>query len=127
MAKNLEQQIAELEEKQKQLQAKKRSLIAKQGHQKRKERTKRLIELGAEIESIFGKEIDKNEIIRWAKNGKHLQDTSNILDENDLNHYRRLAVIGSLVEKHTCKITNLNSFEEYLNQYSKAIKNTQNK
>lgn len=127
MAKNLEQQIAELEEKQKQLQAKKRSLIAKQGHQKRKERTKRLIELGAEIESIFGKEIDKNEIIRWAKNGKHLQDTSNILNENDLNHYRRLAIIGSLVEKHACRITNLNSFEEYLNQYSKAIQKTQNK
>lgn len=123
----IDERIEKLEEKKEQLNQQVKQLKARKSQEERKARTKRLIEIGAEIESIFGKEIDKNEIIRWAKNGKYLQDTNNIINENDLNHFRRLAMVGSLVEKHTCKITNPNSFAEYLNQYSKAIKNTQNK
>lgn len=73
----IDERIEKLEEKKEQLNQQVKQLKARKSQEERKARTKRLIEIGAEIESIFGKEINKNEIIRWAKNGKYLQDTNN--------------------------------------------------
>ena len=51
---NLNDQIRKINEQIKQLQNKKKTLLAKESEEKRKKRTKRLIERGAILESVIG-------------------------------------------------------------------------
>ena len=51
---NLNDQIGKINEQIKQLQNKKKTLLAKESEEKRKKRTKRLIERGAILESVIG-------------------------------------------------------------------------
>lgn len=51
---NLNDQIGKINEQIKQLQNKKKTLLAKESEERRKKRTKRLIERGAILESVIG-------------------------------------------------------------------------
>ena len=65
-----EEQLKKIEEKLAVLQARKRELEAKEKDRARKARTKRLIEIGATVESILGREITKEELpafMEWLK------------------------------------------------------------
>lgn len=59
---SLDERILELQEKQKQLKAQEKSLKNKQSQSERKARTKRLIEIGAVVESVLGKPIEKEDL-----------------------------------------------------------------
>lgn len=62
MAENLNDKIAKLQEKQKQLKAQEKALKARQIQTERKVRTKRLIEVGAVVESVLGRPIEKEDL-----------------------------------------------------------------
>jgi hypothetical protein len=62
MAENLNDKIAKLQEKQKQLKAQEKALKARQIQTERKIRTKRLIEVGAVVESVLGRPIEKEDL-----------------------------------------------------------------
>lgn len=57
-----EERLAELQERQKQLKAQERKLKAQHSQAERKERTKRLIEVGATVESVLGRPISKEDL-----------------------------------------------------------------
>ncbi|MDD6825416.1 MAG: relaxasome subunit MobC [Oscillospiraceae bacterium] len=59
-----EERIAELQEKQKQLKEQEKRLRAQQSQEKRKLRTKHLIEMGGTIYSILGREFIEGDIER---------------------------------------------------------------
>lgn len=68
-----EEQLKKIEEKMAVLQARKRELEAKEKDRARKARTKRLIEIGATVESVLGREIKKEELpafMEWLKANK---------------------------------------------------------
>ena len=68
-----EEQLKKIEEKLAVLQARKRELEAKEKDRARKARTKRLIEIGATVESVLGREITKEELpafMEWLKANK---------------------------------------------------------
>ena len=68
-----EEQLKKIEEKLAVLQARKRELEAKEKDRARKARTKRLIEIGATVESVLGREIPKEELpafMEWLKANK---------------------------------------------------------
>lgn len=56
------ERIAELQEKQKQLKEQEKKLRAKQSQEERKKRTKRLIEIGAAVESVLNRPIEKEDL-----------------------------------------------------------------
>lgn len=56
---SIDERIAKLQEKQKQLKAQEKALKAKQSAEERKKRTKRLIEVGATVESVLGRPIEQ--------------------------------------------------------------------
>ena len=58
---SIDERISELQEKQKQLKEQEKKLRAQQSQAERKARTKRLIEIGATVESVLGKPIDKED------------------------------------------------------------------
>ena len=62
MPDNLQEKISKLQENQKQLKAQEKALKAKQAQQERKIRTKRLIEVGAAVESVLGRPIEKEDL-----------------------------------------------------------------
>lgn len=62
-----EEQLKKIEEKLAVLQARKRELEAKEKDRVRKARTKRLIEIGASVESVFGREITKEELPQFME------------------------------------------------------------
>jgi hypothetical protein len=59
---SIDERISELQEKQKQLKEQERKLKAQQSQAERKKRTKRLIEIGATVESVLGKSINENDL-----------------------------------------------------------------
>lgn len=59
---NIDERIAELDKRQEQLQARKKKLLAQKNQKERKARTKRLIEIGASVESVLGKSIEKEDL-----------------------------------------------------------------
>jgi len=59
---SIDERISELQEKQKQLKEQEKKLRAQQSQAERKARTKRLIEIGATVESVLGKPIDKEDL-----------------------------------------------------------------
>lgn len=59
---SLDERILELQEKQKQLKAQEKALKNQQSQTERKARTKRLIEIGAVVESVLGKPIEKEDL-----------------------------------------------------------------
>jgi len=58
----IEQQLDELEKKRKEIIEKERRLKAKISAEERKKRTKRLIEVGATVESVLGLPIEKEDL-----------------------------------------------------------------
>lgn len=60
--KSIDEKLAELEEQKNQLKEKEKRLRAQQKEQERKARTKRLIEVGATVESVLGRPINKEDL-----------------------------------------------------------------
>lgn len=60
--KSIDEKLAELEEQKNQLKEKEKRLKAQQKEQERKARTKRLIEVGATVESVLGRPINKEDL-----------------------------------------------------------------
>ena len=59
---SIDERISELQDKQRQLKEQEKKLRAQQSQAERKARTKRLIEIGATVESVFGKPIEKEDL-----------------------------------------------------------------
>jgi len=59
---SIDERISELQEKQKQLKEQEKKLRAQQSQAERKARTKRLIEIGATVESVLGNPITKDDL-----------------------------------------------------------------
>ena len=59
---SIDERIAELQAKQKQLKEQEKRLKAKQSEAERKKRTKRLIEIGGAVESVLGKPIESEDL-----------------------------------------------------------------
>ena len=59
---SIDERISELQEKQRQLKEQEKKLRAQQSQTERKARTKRLIEIGATVESVLGKPITKDDL-----------------------------------------------------------------
>ncbi|MBS6560505.1 MAG: relaxasome subunit MobC [Clostridiales bacterium] len=57
-----EEKLLELQRKMEQLKAQEKAIKARQAQAERKARTKRLIEIGAIVESVLGKSIEKEEL-----------------------------------------------------------------
>ena len=64
---SIDERISELQEKQKQLKEQEKKLKAQQSQAERKNRTKRLIEVGATVESVLGKPISKEDLPKLKK------------------------------------------------------------
>ena len=62
--KSFDEKILEIEKKQAQLDAQKKSLKKKQSVEERKKRTRRLIELGGIVESVLGRATNDDDKIR---------------------------------------------------------------
>lgn len=60
--KSTEERIADLEKKMKQLQEQKKKILAREREQERKARNHRLIEIGATVESVLGRPIEKEDL-----------------------------------------------------------------
>lgn len=58
----VEERIEKLKKRQAELKAQEKKLLAQQSQKERKERTKRLIEIGATVESVLGRPITKDEL-----------------------------------------------------------------
>lgn len=63
--KTAEEKIAALDKRLEQLKAQKKAILAKQKLAERKARTKRLIEIGAAVESIIGHPITKEDLAKF--------------------------------------------------------------
>lgn len=59
---SIDERIAEIQAKQKQLKEQEKRLKAKQSEAERKKRTKRLIEIGGAVESVLGKPIEAEDL-----------------------------------------------------------------
>ena len=59
---SIDERIAELQEKQKQLKEQEKKLKSQQSAEERKKRTKRLIEIGAAVESVLKNPIEKEDL-----------------------------------------------------------------
>ena len=59
---SIDERISELQEKQRQLKEQEKKLRAQQSQAERKARTKRLIEIGATVESVLGNPIEKEDL-----------------------------------------------------------------
>jgi hypothetical protein len=57
-----EERIAELDKKIEQIKAQKKAILAREKQAERKARTKRLIEVGATVESVLGRPIEQDEL-----------------------------------------------------------------
>lgn len=65
--KTIDERIEDLKKKQDQLKAQERALKARKSLQERKARTKRLIEIGAAIENVLGRPIEKEDLPKLTK------------------------------------------------------------
>lgn len=70
----IEERIEKLQKKQAQLKAQEKKLKAVQSQQARKARTKRLIEIGAAVESVLGRPIEKDDLPNLIKFLKNQED-----------------------------------------------------
>ena len=59
---SIDERISELQDKQRQLKEQEKKLRAQQSQAERKARTKRLIEIGATVESVLGNPIEKEDL-----------------------------------------------------------------
>jgi uncharacterized protein (DUF2267 family) len=57
-----EERIAELDKRIEQIKAQKKAILAREKQAERKARTKRLIEVGATVESVLGRPIEQDEL-----------------------------------------------------------------
>lgn len=58
----VEERIEKLKKRQAELKAQEKKLLAQQSQKERKERTKRLIEVGATVEAVLGRPITKDDL-----------------------------------------------------------------
>lgn len=84
--KSMEERIADIQrqrenikEKDAQLKAKEKELQAKINEKERKARTKRLIEVGAVVEGIYGKPIEKDQLVKLHRFLADQEDRGNFL------------------------------------------------
>lgn len=90
---SIKEQRAKLQEKIAQLQAKEKALAQKDKLQERKARTKRLIEVGAVVESVVGHPIEKDKLenfktwlTRALQKDKPVNPTSTTEEKKEVNH-----------------------------------------
>lgn len=63
MSLSREEKLASIEAKMERLKLEKNAILKKEKEKERKARTKRLIEIGAEVESVYGEALTKEQII----------------------------------------------------------------
>lgn len=90
---SIKEQRAKLQEKIAQLQAKEKALAQKDKLQERKARTKRLIEVGAVVESVVGHPIEKDKLenfktwlTRALQKDKPVNPTFTTEEKKEVNH-----------------------------------------
>lgn len=90
---SIKEQRAKLQEKIAQLQAKEKALAQKDKLQERKARTKRLIEVGAVVESVVGHPIEKDKLenfktwlTRALQKDKPVNPTSTTEEKKEVSH-----------------------------------------
>lgn len=88
--KSTEVRIAELDEKIKQIKAQKRNILNRQRTEERKKRTKRLIEVGATVESVLGRAITREDLPK-------LKDF--LIQQEKRGNFFTKAMNGNVVEK----------------------------
>ena len=93
-ARSAEERIAELDKKIEQIKAQKKAILKREKQAERKARTKRLIQIGAEVEAICGEITDleafKKYLSKYAYTIKKTQQPKEELPNNDeelLNDY----------------------------------------
>lgn len=62
MPTSIDKQLADLEKRKESIIAREKQLLAKKKEKERRARTKRLIEIGAAVESVLGRPIEKNDL-----------------------------------------------------------------
>lgn len=77
MAKSIEEQLQDIEEKKNQLEARKKAILAREKEKEKKERTHRLIQIGAIFESEYGEVKDLEKFKNWVKAIHTKKDQSN--------------------------------------------------
>lgn len=77
MPKSLDNRISELQTKISQLKAQEKALKARKTEQERKARTKRLIEIGATVESVLGRPITKEDLPNLKRFLQEQEDRGN--------------------------------------------------
>lgn len=90
-----EEQLETLNKKQEQMKAQERALKKRLSEENRKARTRRLIKIGAEVESVYGKAIDEDMLPRLRKflqdqeyRGSFLSKALNKVNEDDFAFIR---------------------------------------
>lgn len=73
-----EEKLAKLREKQAQLKAQEKKIIAQENAKARKARTKRLIEIGAAAESILGRPFQDNDLQKFLNFLKQQETTQEL-------------------------------------------------
>ncbi|HAT02834.1 MAG TPA: relaxasome subunit MobC [Oribacterium sp.] len=73
-AANFEKQIEDLQKKQAQLKAKEKALRAKASQAERKARTRRLVQVGASVESVLGCPIEEDDLPKLISFLKQQED-----------------------------------------------------
>jgi len=89
--KNIEERLNELKQKQAKLKAQEKMLMQKQSQQERKQRTKRLIEIGASVESILKKSLGEIDGIITKEDLPAL--ISFLQDQEDRGRYFSVAIL----------------------------------
>lgn len=92
--KSIDERLAQLQIKQEQLKAQERALKARKSEQDRKNRTRRLITIGATMESVLHYPIEGAELDKLMEDIRQLM----IRRSESINDQERLAEIGRIVE-----------------------------
>lgn len=92
--KSIDERIAELQKKQEQLKAQEKQLKAKAKQDERKARTKRLITIGATVESIIGSPIENDQLDQLAERLRQNQNQETKTDIQTQIGYIAESVLG---------------------------------
>ena len=142
--KKIKEQEAEQKQKYneqiKRMEAQKKQAEKAIAEQERKERTRRLIIVGATAESEMGEaypapkepeDYPENQkyltnLRAYIRTGKGAARSTMAASDCDMDpEYNRLIRVAQIVEQSACRIDDLDAFEAYCNQYAAAICKTQ--
>lgn len=79
--KSIEERLAELDKKEKQIKERKKALLARERQAERKARTKRLIEIGGAVESVLGRPIEKKDLPKLIAFLKQQEERGNFFSK----------------------------------------------